>query len=1307
MRAEARTTVHLCGPLRVELEGRELLLPGRQGRLVFAYLVANRGRGIARHELIDLLWPERPPADPSEALSALLSRLRRVTGGGVVEGRRELRVALPAAAWIDLEAAQRAVEDAEAALARSEWAGALEAAQSAATIAGRGFLSGDDGPWIESGRRDVEELRLRSLEAVAAGAAGGQRLAVAEEAARLLVAAAPFRESGHRLLMTALAGRGNVAEALRAYDELRVLLREELGTAPGSDVQALHRRLLTLGSTDAPTPPARDERKLVTALWVELLTPAAAPVDPEDLGPLRAGAQAQVGEVLERFGATMREPGDGTVTGLFGVPVAHEDDAERAIDAALELCRRGIAARAGIATGEALVSIGGARPEATGLLTSAAARLGASAPPGEALMDDATREAIRSDPGRFAGVAGPGRSRVPGPPRFVGRERELAQLELLHAAVIEERRPRLLTIVGQAGLGKSRLLEELIGRVEPAGTAVYRGRCLPYGEGITYWALREILWEAAAIRLDDGAESAARKLTELLPRILGARGGDADRLAAALAASAGIALPGSPLAGASPETVHEEIRLAWPRFVDALAARAPTLVAIEDLHWAEGPLLDMIEAIHTGAEHGLMLVVTARPELAEARGGWGYRPGMSQLVLEPLAAPASRALAETLLPGRSAEVTDRVVRTAEGNPFFAEEIARHLESEPGREIPNTVRALVAARIDALAPAEKHVLHQAAVFGRTFWAGALPSGEPLAPILRSLEARGFVATRSSSSLPGQRELRFVHGLTRDVAYHSLPRAERVRAHAVAARWLARLAGDRRDEFVELLAHHYEAAAPSGDEELRAEAVRALVEAGHAARRRLAVTLALRFADRALALAEGDRERLSALELRALTRHAAVQGDEALTAYLEALELARALGDAEAVSRLRALATLLCVRYQGAFKDDAWHPLAAKLVEEGLAEAGDEATFETGALLVGRSWGMAGWGDAGPPDVPAKRDAVRAVEIAEETGSALLHAVALEGLTWVTFEEGHCEAAALGERHLQAAATLGDRLEAHESLTVAAICFAHAGRFGAARRAAADAARQAEGLSAHRRLHAAAAATVALGRAGRFGELLEATESVVELAAEEGERICSTGLMGVAGRCLALHEAEAAEATAALELLRRLASTGRPLAGWGYSVAEVLRPLVPSEETEARLAGGAPRAGAGTRVNRLRVELPLVALAGDWERLDVLLADARRLAGPACAPALAWIADWAEAVQRVGAGRLAEALELALPATSALEAHGEHYTSARLLADLLGRMGDDAPAAPAARTAERLDALGARASAASIRAALAGR
>jgi DNA-binding SARP family transcriptional activator len=1284
MRTEAVTTVRLCGPLHVELEGRPVVLPARQGRLLFASLVVARDRGMARDELIALLWPERPPGDPGEALSALLSRVRRATGEGVITGRRELRVALSEPAWVDLEAAHAGAEAAEAALARGDWASALAAAAEAAEIAGRGFLSGDDAPWVDGMRRDVEDLRLRALEAraTAAEGAGDPHLATAEEAARALVAAAPFRESGHGLLMRALAARGNVAEALRAYEDLRVRLRDELGAAPGAELQALHAELLRAAPRRAPAEPAREERKLVTALWVEL---APMAVDPEDLAPIRARMERAVADVLERHGATVREPGDGTLTGLFGVPAAHEDDAERAVAAARELLRDGLAARAGVATGEALVSIGGERPEATGLLTSAAAKLGAAAPPGAERIDDATRRAMRS-------------RRAPGPARFVGRERELAQLEALHAAAVEEGRPRLVTIVGQAGLGKSRLLEELAERVEAAGSAVYRGRCLAYGEGITYWALREILWEAAEIRLDDGAATAARKLTGLVERVLGEGAG---RVAAALAAGAGIALASNPLGDASPETVHEEIRLAWPRFADALAARGPTVIAIEDLHHAEAPLLEMIETIHARAEHGLLLAVTARPELAEIRGGWGYRPGMSQVVLEPLSAHAARELAEELLPGRPGEVTER----AEGNPFFAEEIARHLESEPGAAIPHTVRALLAARIDALPAAEKQVLHQAAVIGRTFWADALPADAPLGPVLRSLEERGFVMTRAPSRLPGQRELRFVHGLTRDVAYHALPRGERVRAHAVAARWIARLAGDRRDEFVELLAHHYEAAAPSGDEALRAEAVRALVAAGNAARRRLATTAALRFADRAEALATGDRERLTVLELRARARHAAVQGDEALATYLDAIAVARGLGDRDAVSRLRALATLLCVRYQGAFKRDTWHAQAADLVEEGLAEIGEDAvTFETGALLVGRSWGVAGWRGLELTDVPgAKRDALRAVEIAEAIGSELLHAVALEGLTWITFEEGHGEAAALGERHLHAAATLGDRLEAHESLTVAAICFVHAGRFGAARRAAADATREAAGLSPHRALHAAAAATMALARPGHLEELLDSTSTVLELAAVEGERICPTGLMAIAGRCLALHEAGDRRAAEALALLRRLAPTARPLGGWGYAVAEIVRPLVPPEETEARLARGVSRAGAGAQVHRLRVELPLAALEGDWDRLDPLLARARALAAPAGAPALAPIADWAEAVQLAAAGRTADALELALPAGSALEAHGERYTGARLLAELLARLGSAAPAELALGTAARLEALGARASAELARAA----
>jgi len=237
-------------------------------------------------------------------------------------------------------------------------------------------------------------------------------------------------------------------------------------------------------------------------------------------------------------------------------------------------------------------------------------------------------------------------------------------------------------------------------------------------------------------------------------------------------------------------------------------------------------------------------------------------------------------------------------------------------------------------------------------------------------------------------------------------------------------VARGAGDRRDEFVDLLAHHYEAAASPADaalawpedsperEELRAAAVRELVEAGEAARRRLALAQALRFADRALALADAPAERLGAFELRARSHHAAVHGNEALDAYLEAISLARTLGDAEATARLRGYAVLLCSRYPGSFTGSAWKTTADELVDRGLEEAGeDDVSFATGALLIGRAWGTWRWRDPIAEDLPrAKRDAERAAEIGEAIGSSLLLSISLEALSWVAFSQGDCEASA---------------------------------------------------------------------------------------------------------------------------------------------------------------------------------------------------------------------------------------------------------------------------------------------------------
>jgi DNA-binding SARP family transcriptional activator/tetratricopeptide (TPR) repeat protein len=274
------TRVRLCGRLEVEIGGQrvEQRLPGRQLPLVFALLVLNRERPVSRNELISVLWPAALPADPDEALSALVSKLRRAIGKDRLGGRRELALVLPADVEIDVVHAYAATDRAEAAIAGGDFGSAWEAASTAAEIAGRGFLAGHDALWVEERRGEIAELRLRALEAVARSgvALGGVRLTAAERAARELVVAVPFREAGHRLLMEALAARGEVAEAVAAYEHLRLVLRDELGTTPSGAVRTLHERLLAgkrtaaRGSERVPLPALLAPRDQVALVGREL-----------------------------------------------------------------------------------------------------------------------------------------------------------------------------------------------------------------------------------------------------------------------------------------------------------------------------------------------------------------------------------------------------------------------------------------------------------------------------------------------------------------------------------------------------------------------------------------------------------------------------------------------------------------------------------------------------------------------------------------------------------------------------------------------------------------------------------------------------------------------------------------------------------------------------------------------------------------------------------------------------------------------------------------------------------------------------
>jgi DNA-binding SARP family transcriptional activator len=246
--AASTTRIQLCGRLKADVAGHHVtpLLRGRQGRVLLAYLVLNRGRPVTRAELIEALWPEKRPSDPAAALRTQLSHMRTALGPEALAGRDTIELRLPAETWVDLEAAERAIRAATVDLASEDWQGAWIQAHVAVNVAGRPFLSGVEAPWVQEVRGDMAELLLRSREAIARAGIGlgGSEIAAAERAALALIRAAPFRETGYLYLMESLVAAGNTAEAMRTYDEVRKLLSSELGTAPGADLQALHRRLL-------------------------------------------------------------------------------------------------------------------------------------------------------------------------------------------------------------------------------------------------------------------------------------------------------------------------------------------------------------------------------------------------------------------------------------------------------------------------------------------------------------------------------------------------------------------------------------------------------------------------------------------------------------------------------------------------------------------------------------------------------------------------------------------------------------------------------------------------------------------------------------------------------------------------------------------------------------------------------------------------------------------------------------------------------------------------------------------------------
>ena len=597
---------------------------------------------------------------------------------------------------------------------------------------------------------------------------------------------------------------------------------------------------------DAATPDAREERRIVTVLFADLegFTARAEQLDAEDVRAILSRYHTCLRNEIEAFGGTVEKFIGDAVMAVFGAPLAHGDDPERGVRAAFAIrsavtemnrvdTQLDLRVRIAVNTGEAIVALG-AKTElgealVAGDVVNTASRLQTSAPTDGILVGEETFRCTRAivdyeevEPLTVKGKRAPVQAwlatavhREPGDRTsnaapVVGRVHERAVLRRIFDGVVEERRPHAVTVIADAGIGKTRLAAEFTAALEDEGVRVLRGRSLPYGAVTLYGPFSQQVKEFAGVFASDDLASGRDKLRGAVASLTDADAADdaIEHLAALLGMSAGD----------GDVTDRHILFLAARRFVESLARAAPTALVFEDLHWADEGTLDLVEMLASRVRDvPLMLLVLARPELLDMRRSWGGGlPAYTALPLQALAHDDAVALAELLLGPTAAETAPRLVEIAEGNPLFIEELVASVVERPDvlrGHLPTTIRELVSARLDGLPPDQRAVLLEAAVVGKVFWRGVLQriSGRDtdLEPALDSLEARNLVRRESFSWIEGEEQFSFKHVIIRDVAYGTLPRAKRRDLHAQVARYLEEATGGAGATATALAQHWREA------------------------------------------------------------------------------------------------------------------------------------------------------------------------------------------------------------------------------------------------------------------------------------------------------------------------------------------------------------------------------------------------------------------------------------------------------------------------------------------------------------------
>ena len=867
----------------------------------------------------------------------------------------------------------------------------------------------------------------------------------------------------------------------------------------------------------------------MTVLFADLVgsTALGSRLDPEHLGEVTDAFFDAMREEIELQGGTVEKFIGDAVMAVFGVPVAHEDDPSRALRAALRMRHRltdlnrtldrrhgvRLSVRIGVNTGEVL-AVARQRLEGrlvTGDSVNVAARLEQSAAPGQILASDRTIRGARGlrfveiEPLSVKGKELPLRAYdvidvLPGHERetstrtpMLGRQQEMELLQTLYRRMVTDDRPNLVTIYGEAGVGKSRLVEEFQSWAESLERppTVVQGRCLPYGEGVAYWPLAEILKRHAGVQDSDLPATAVEKIRADAKTLFSV--GDTDdpeRAAAALAVTVSLEDPSSPLRAMEPRQVRLEVASAWRAFFSALARTSPAVVIIQDLHWAGSAVLDLLEELTDRVDRPVLFLSSARRELTTGRPDWGARSrNYSGIMLEPLGPDESERLLDLLMEGDRGDlppsVRQRILVRAGGNPFFLEQIVDHLIEKTHRgdgaggsgtdaieavEIPDTVQAVLAARIDLLEPLEKRVLRSSAVVGKEFWSGTVARlleaevaggiGE-IDDVLSSLENRGLVVARLSSAMEGQREYAFRHILTRDVAYESLPRRERQRAHTLVATWIEERAGERRGEYSDLLAHHYaqayrfarDGADRDGEEgeRLKAEAFGYALMASQQAKAKLALSAAEGQAELALSLAPSPLDRSRALEALGEASLLDSDGDRAWQCLREAVDNRQEAGgtDPREIARLCAKALEVPTRTRGSMRTRPARDEASPYLELGISSAGGGDSEELARLLIVKAFWPASLGEGRgteAEELEARESGEEAAAMAMRLGRPDLASAALDGVGQFFQDRGlYGSWSRLVDRRLDLAGSLTDPTELGDIYAMASWCSYHVGRY----------------------------------------------------------------------------------------------------------------------------------------------------------------------------------------------------------------------------------------------------------------------